>query len=87
MTKLAFEDIDDARVRRPYLFVFLLEDEETYWVGQFSPFMQITITDNDALMFNFYPSEKDLCLSKEQWQEILQTAETFLDETLRRDAD
>jgi hypothetical protein len=49
--------------------------------------MQITITDNDALMFNFYPSEKDLCLSKEQWQEILQTAETFLDETLRRDAD
>ncbi len=63
--KLALEDIDDARVRRPYFFVFLLEDDETYWVGQFSPFMRIVITENDELAFNFYPSESGLSLSRE----------------------
>jgi hypothetical protein len=85
MTKLAFEDIDDARFRRPYLFVFLLEDNETYWVGQFSPFMQIAITDNDDLAFNFYQSEKDLSLTKAQWSEISNEAQLFLDGTLAQD--
>lgn len=87
MTKLAFEDIDDASVRRPYLFVFLLEDNDPYWVGQFSPFMQIVITENDELVFNFYPSESGFSLSREQWEEILRKAQIFREETLANDGD
>ena len=87
MTKLAFEQIEDVNVDRPYLFVFLLEDEETYWVGKFSQFLYISISDDNKLCFAFYPSASPVCLSHEQWKEILKTAETFLDETLNRSAD
>jgi hypothetical protein len=87
MTKLAFEDIDDARVRRPYLFVFLLEDHQTYWVGQFSPFMQVNIGEDDELTFNFYEAGNAVSLSEKHWEEILQTARQFRAETLARGDD
>jgi hypothetical protein len=64
---------------------FLLEDDETYWVGQFSPFMQVAIAENDELIFNLYPSENSLSLCREQWQEILTKAQIFREETLTND--
>jgi hypothetical protein len=85
MTKLAFEQIEDVNVDRPYLFVFLLEDDETYWVGQFHQFLYISIGDDDRLSFTFYPSENPILLTHTQWAEILETAEIFLDKTLKRD--
>jgi hypothetical protein len=87
MTKLAFEQIEDVNVDRPYLFVFLLEDEETYRVGQFNQFLQISIDDDDELSFGFYPSTNPVTLNHEQWKEILQTAEDFLGEALSRGSD
>ncbi|HEY3597938.1 MAG TPA: hypothetical protein VGL08_10570 [Paraburkholderia sp.] len=84
MTKLAFEQIEDVNVDRPYLFVFLLEDGETYWVGQFSQFLQITIEGNDKLAFTFYPTPTPFSLNEENWKQILQTAQKFLEETLAR---
>jgi hypothetical protein len=84
MAKLFFERIEDVNVDRPYLFVFLLEDDQTYWVGKFSQFLYLSINSDNKLCFTFYPSANPLTLTHEEWKEILQVGETFLSETLKR---
>jgi hypothetical protein len=87
MAKLVFEQIDDVRAAHPYLFVYLLEDQQTFQVGRGHPFMQIEVTGGKELSFNFYPIDQQIALTQEHWEKVLAVAREFLEETLQRGND
>ncbi|MGF6898920.1 hypothetical protein P3T22_000162 [Paraburkholderia sp. GAS348] len=87
MTKLFFERIEDMNVDRPYLFVFLLEDDQTYWVGKFTQFLEIFIQPNNELEFVLCPTHDTVRLTKLQWQEIMDKSHKFLEFVLERGDD
>jgi hypothetical protein len=83
MGKLVFEQIDDVRAAHPYLFVYLLEDQQTFQVGRGHPFMRIEVTREKTLSFNFYPIDQEIALTQEHWEKVLAVAREFLGETLQ----
>ncbi|MDQ7978167.1 hypothetical protein QYH69_13030 [Paraburkholderia sp. SARCC-3016] len=83
MGKLVFEQIDDVRAVHPYLFVYLLEDHETFQVGRGHPFMRIEVTREQKLQFAFYPIDREIVLNEEHWERVLVVAREFLEETIQ----
>lgn len=84
MTKLYFERIEDMNVDRPYLFAFLLEDDQTYWVGKFTQFLEIFIQPNNEIEFVLCPTQDVIRLNAAHWQEIMSKSGEFLEFVLTR---
>ncbi|CAB3762019.1 hypothetical protein [Paraburkholderia solisilvae] len=83
MGKLIFEQIDDVRATHPYLFVYFLADHQTFKLGRGHPFMQIEVTRDGRLSFNFYRiDDENISLTEEHWEKILAVGREFLKETL-----
>ena len=61
----------------PYLEVFVEESQ--------NPFLDIGITDEKTLSFKFYPSQEEIVMSVEQWEEILTKAKIFLVKSLENE--
>ena len=87
MTKLFFERIEDMTVDRPYLFVFLLEDDQPYWVGSFTQFLEIYIQADNELEFVLCPGLDIVRLTASHWQEIMDKSHDFREFVLERGDD
>lgn len=74
MKNIRIEEVGDISSTYPYLEVFLMDTT--------IPFLEIGISDNKQLYFKYYPSEKILILSVEEWEHILKTAKEFLPKAL-----
>jgi hypothetical protein len=85
--KLVFEDIVDINTPHPYVFVYLLADDEIFSVSGFSPFMELAVQENKSLSMTIFESIKTVSLSAEQWDEISKVPRDYHKETLENDDD
>ena len=75
MTRLIFEHVGDVNFKYPYLCVYLDR------LGD--PFMEISVTDEQEIQFVLYPGSELIPLTKEDFQLILKTGESFLPEAIK----
>lgn len=70
MKQLEFEKVGDINTFFPYLCV--------YFKGECEPFMDVGISEQEAIEFTFYPCNKNVVLNIPQWNELLARAKAFL---------
>ena len=85
MGKLYFEDIVDVNTPHPYVFVYMLPDNETFSPSAFAPFMDLAIQANRSLIMTIFESPNPVALSVGQWLEIARIAKEYHEETLAND--
>lgn len=85
MSRLYFEDIVDVNAPHPYVFVYMLDDRDTYSPSAFAPFTDIGVANDHSLLMTVFESAKSVSLTIEQWNEIARVAHEYHKETLQND--
>ncbi|CAB3752797.1 hypothetical protein [Paraburkholderia solisilvae] len=85
MSKLYLEDIVDVNTPYPYVFVYMLEENEIFSPGQFAPFMDLAVQRDRSLRMTVFESANPVSLTLEQWNEIARVAREYRQETLEND--
>lgn len=71
---IRIEEVGDINSTYPYLEVFPIDGTV--------PFLEVGISNEKLLYFKFYPIERILILSLEEWEFVLKTANEFLPKAL-----
>jgi hypothetical protein len=82
MKRLIFEDIIDINTPHPYVFVYLLAEDEEFSVSGSSPFMELAVQEDNSLLMTRFESSESVSLSAAQWDEISKVAREYHWETL-----
>jgi hypothetical protein len=83
MSRLYFENVVDVNTPHPYVFVYMLEEGETFSPSAFAPFMDLTVEEDRSLLMTVFESAKPVSLTLDQWTEIARVAKEYHEETLQ----
>jgi hypothetical protein len=82
MGKLYFEDIVDVNTPHPYVFVYMLQEDDKFSPSEFAPFMELAVQKDRSLLMTIFESAIPISLSIDQWTEVARIAKKYHDETL-----
>jgi len=78
MKIIRIEEVGDINFDYPYLEIFFNESK--------TPFLEVSISEEEQLVFKFYSSKKDIILNIEEWEQILHKSKEFLLNALKNEA-